>query len=263
MSHNAAASVSSQDPKRKKAINTLVIIFSIVCFACLLTWIIPAGQYQRVANPSGIKMVDPTSFQWVQSSPVSPWLIPKHIVDGAAKSFDLLFMLLASGAAFTVVIKSGAMHASIGSIALKYRNRKILFVLAMLLVFALVCTTHGLIQFVAFVPVMVMICLTLGLDSITAVAIMTMGCAVGFATGTLSPSTTLIAQSFAELPPYSGIEYRALAFVLYLVLSGLLLVRYVKKITKNPELSPTYDLDQANPLSHPEAIEQFWFHERR
>ena len=250
-----AAPVSA--PKRKKAINTLVIIFAIVCAACLMTWIIPAGQYKRGTSPTGIKMVDASSFQWVANSPVNPIDIPMYITQGAAKSIDLLFMLLVSGAAFTVVVKSGAMHSSVGAVALKYRERKTLFVLAMLALFAALCTTHGLIQFVAFVPVMVMICLALGLDSITALGIMTGGCAVGFATGMLSPSTTLIAQNLAELPPYSGIEYRAVCFAAYLVLTAILLVRYTRKITKNPELSPTYDLDKENPLCDPEAINAF------
>ena len=248
---------SAPAPQPKKAINTLVIIFAIVCFACLMTWVIPAGQFDRVKTESGRSVVDANSFHWVESSPVNPILIPAYITKGANSSIDLLFMLLVSGAAFTVVIKSGAMHSSIGAVALKYRDRKTVFVLAMFVLFCALCTTHGLIQFVAFAPVLVMICLALGLDSITALGIMTGGCAVGFATGMLSPSTTLIAQSLAELPPYSGIEYRAFCFVLYMILTGSLLWRYTVKISKNPALSPMYDLDQANKLGDPEAIRAY------
>ena len=87
----------------------------------------------------------------------------------------------------------------------------------MFVLFCFIMLTRGLVEFVAFAPVLVMICLALGLDSITAVAIMTGGTACGFATGMLQPSTTLIAQELAGLPPFSGIEFRALCFVLYTI----------------------------------------------
>ena len=217
--------------KSKKSLNTLVIIFSIIVFACILTWIIPAGEFDRVKDAvTGRKVVDAASFHFVEKSPFNPLLIPLHIAKGAKNAVDLLFMLLCSGAAFHVIIASGAMHSSIGAIALKYRHRKTAFVLAMFLLFSLIMLTHGLIEFVAFAPVLVMICLALGLDSITALAIMTGGTACGFATGALQPSTTLLAQELAGLPPFSGLWYRSICFVLYVLLTGFLIWRYTEKI---------------------------------
>ncbi len=244
--------------KQKKAVNTLVIIFSIILLACLMTWIIPAGEFNRVKDAvTGKKVVDAASFHWVEKSPVNPLLIPLHIAKGAKSAVDLLFMLLCSGAAFAVVIKSGAMHSSIGTLALKYRNRKSMFVLSMFVLFCFLMLTRGLIEFVAFAPVLVMICLALGLDSITAIAIMTGGTACGFATGMLQPSTTLIAQELAGLPPFSGLWYRAICFVLYMILTGFLIWRYTVKISRNPEASPTYDLDKAENLSDSDAIKAY------
>ena len=51
--------------KKKKAFkmpHTFVIIISIILFATLMTWIIPAGQYARVENEAGIKVIDPSQF---------------------------------------------------------------------------------------------------------------------------------------------------------------------------------------------------------
>ncbi len=245
-------------PKPKKAMNTLVIIFTLIVIACAMTWIIPAGEFGRVKDVvTGRKVVDAASFHWVEKSPVNPVLIPMHIARGAKSAVDLLFMLLCSGAAFHVVIASGAMHSSIGTLALKYKNRKSMFVLSMFVLFCFIMLTHGLIDFVAFAPVLVMICLALGLDSITAIAIMTGGTAVGFATGMLQPSTTLIAQELAGLPPFSGLWYRAICFGVYMVLTGFLIWRYTVKITKDPTLSPMYDLDRDNPIGDPEAIRAY------
>lgn len=50
----------------------------------------------------------------------------------------------------------------------------------------------------------------------------------------------------AELPLFSGIQYRAVCFVVFLIITNIYLVRYALKIRKNPELSPMYDLDSQN-----------------
>ncbi len=244
--------------KPRKSLNTLVVIFSVILLACAMTWIIPAGEFNRVTDPvTGRKVVDAASFHLVERNPVNPVEIPLHISRGAKSAVDLLFLLLCCGAAFHIIISSGAMHSSIGSLAQRYSHRKHMFVQVMFVLFCFIMLTHGLIDFVAFAPVLVMICLALGLDSITAVAIMTGGTAVGFATGMLQPSTTLIAQELAGLPPFSGLWYRAICFVLYMALTGFLIWRYTVKIGKNPEASPMYDLDRTNDLGSPEAIRAY------
>ncbi|MDY4032976.1 MAG: Na+/H+ antiporter NhaC family protein [Pyramidobacter sp.] len=244
--------------KQKKAMNTLVIIFTIVLCSCLMTWIIPAGQFARVKDAmTGRMVVDATTFQFVKSQPVNPILIPMHIAKGAKTAADLLFLLLCSGAAFFVVIKTGAMHSSIGALALKYRNRRSVFVVMLFIAFCFIMITQSVDRFMGFAPVLVMICLALGLDSITAIAIITGGSACGFATGMFNINTTLIAQELAGLPPFSGLWYRAICFVLYMLLTGFLLWRYTVKITKDPTASPMYDLDQAENLGDPEVIQAY------
>lgn len=75
------------------------------------------------------------------------------------------------------------------------------------------------------------------------VSIILLGGAVGFSTGTLQTSTTLLAQEIAGLVPFSGIWYRAICLVVFWVVTNLFLIRYAMKIKKNPQLSPMYDLD--------------------
>ena len=52
------------DKKKKtfKMPHSFVIVFSIIVAAVLMTWIIPAGEYLRVENAQGIKVIDPTQF---------------------------------------------------------------------------------------------------------------------------------------------------------------------------------------------------------
>ena len=69
---------------------------------------------------------------------------------------------------------------------------------------------------------------------------------MGFSTGTLNPSTTVVAPEIAELHTFSGIEYRAVCFVVFLIITNIYLVRYAMKIRKDPVYSPMHELDSQN-----------------
>ena len=72
----------SEKAKTKKKFqvpHSFVIVFTIIVAAVLLTWIVPAGEYVRVENEQGIKVIDPTQFQYLERTPVNPLLIPMYI----------------------------------------------------------------------------------------------------------------------------------------------------------------------------------------
>lgn len=243
--------------KQFKMPHTFVIVGTIIVAAVIMTWIIPAGSYARVENAQGIKIVDPSQFLYVDQSPVNPLLIPKFIVDAFTKNADLLWVILFSGGAFHMLTLSGALQAIIAKIAQALSDKLYIFIPVLTLAFGLICTTQGVNIFIAFAPVMVMLTLAMGLDSITGAAIILLGGAVGFSTGTLNLTTTIVAQKIADIPLYSGIEYRALCFFVFYVITNIYLIRYAMKIKKNPKLSPMYDLDKKNELNTGVDLESF------
>ena len=225
--------------------HTFVILLVIILFAVALTWIIPSGEYARVEDPvSGKKVVDASTFNYVENVHVNIQDIPLLIIKAFSANSDLIMLILLSGGAVHMLTASGALQALIATIVRKFSNRVEVFIPLLMLVFALICTTQGVNTFIGFAPITVMLAMSLGLDSIVGVGIILLGGAIGFATGTLNVSTTLVAQKIAELPNYSGIGYRWVCFVVYYIVTCLWLVRYAKKIQKNPELSPMYDLDK-------------------
>lgn len=225
--------------------HTFVILLVIILFAAALTWIIPSGEYARVEDPvSGKKVVDASTFNYVENVHVNIQDIPLLIIKAFSANSDLIMLILLSGGAIHMLTASGALQALIAAIVRKFSNRVEVFIPLLMLVFALICTTQGVNTFIGFAPITVMLAMSLGLDSIVGVGIILLGGAIGFATGTLNVSTTLVAQKIAELPNYSGIGYRWVCFVVYYIVTCLWLVRYAKKIQKNPELSPMYDLDK-------------------
>lgn len=243
--------------KRFKMPHSFVIVFTIIVAAVILTWIIPAGAYVRVENAAGISVVDPNQFDYVARTPVNPLLIPLYIVKGFSKSVDIILVILFSGGAFHMLTESGALQAIIAKIAKRLSNKLYIFIPILTLVFGLICTTQAVNTFIAFAPVMVMMALAMGLDSITGAAVILLGGAIGFSTGTLNPSTTVVAQKIAELPQFSGIGYRSFCFAVYYVVTNIFLIRYAQKVKKNPTLSPMYDLDKENVLNTGGDLESF------
>ena len=225
--------------------HTFVILFIIIAIAVALTWIIPSGEYTRIEDPvSGSTVVDASSVQYVEDVSVNPLKVPMIIVQAFADNGDLITLILLSGGAIYMLTAAGALQALVAVIVRRFSKRVEAFIPLLMLVFALICTTQAVNTFIGFAPITVMLALSLGLDSIVGVGIILLGGAVGFSTGTLNVSTTLVAQKIAELPNYSGIGYRWVCFVVYYIVTCFWLVRYAKKIQKNPRLSPMYDLDQ-------------------
>ena len=237
---------TSKPKKAFKMPHTFVILFVIIAVAMVLTWVVPSGQYARVPNEQGTKVVDATSFTFVEDKSVTPLDIPMIIINAFINNADLILLVLFSGGAIYMLTSAGVLQALVALIARKFSNKVEIFIPMLMLVFALICTTQGVNTFIGFAPITVMLALSLGLDSIVGVGIILLGGAIGFSTGTLNISTTLVAQKIAELPVYSGIGYRWVCFAVYYVITSLWLVRYAKKIQKNPELSPMYDLDKGS-----------------
>lgn len=232
---------------KKKAFkmpHTLVIIFMIIFAAVLFTWVVPSGAYVRFEDAvTGRNLIDPESFHYVENTPVNPLKIMNYVIDGFMDAADLIFMLMFAGGAFHLITESGALQASIAKVARKFSNRFYIFIPMLTLIFTLIATNQGVNLFIPFVPITVMLSFALGLDSLVGVSIILLGGAVGFSTGTLQTSTTLLAQEIAGLVPFSGIWYRAICLVVFWVVTNLFLIRYAMKIKKNPQLSPMYDLD--------------------
>lgn len=238
--------------------HTFVILFIIIAIAVALTWIIPSGEYTRIEDPvSGSTVVDANSFQYVEDVSVNPLKVPMIIVQAFADNGDLITLILLSGGAIYMLTAAGALQALVAVIVRRFSKRVEVFIPLLMLVFALICTTQAVNTFIGFAPITVMLALSLGLDSIVGVGIILMGGAVGFSTGTLQTSTTLLAQDIAGLAPFSGIGFRFLCLLVFYVITNAYLIRYAMKIQKNPQLSPMYELDQQNEMKAAADLDAF------
>jgi uncharacterized ion transporter superfamily protein YfcC len=95
-----------------------------------------------------------------------------------------------------------------------------------------------------FVLVFIPLALSLGYDSLVGTAIPFLGAAAGFAGSVFNPFTVGIAQGIAELPLYSGMEYRIVIWVISTVCMIVFVMRHANRVRRAPETSPVYDLDR-------------------
>jgi uncharacterized ion transporter superfamily protein YfcC len=192
----------------------LTLLVGCVLIAAALTWVLPAGEFQRREDPAtGRSVVVAGTYARVEQQPVGPFqaivAIPKGIVD-AASVIGLVFLI---GGAFTVVERTGTLGRLVGTLVQRVSRRGILVIPIASLAFSL----GGIMmqmqeELIAFVPVLLLLVRRLGFTPVTAVAMSLGAAAVGAAFSPVNPFQVIIAQKVAELPPASGLGFR-LAFL--------------------------------------------------
>jgi len=233
--------------KKIKVPNTFLIIFSLIVLAAILTWIIPAGEFNTVEK-NGREIVVNGSYHHVDKNPQGIFDVLTAPIDGFVEAALIIGFVLIVGGAFGVFTKTEAVDSGIKAIAKAHSSsaliRKLLIPIFMTL-FSLGGSVFGMgEEVIPFILIFVPMALMLGYDSITGVAIPFVGAGAGFAGAFINPFTIGIAQGIAELPPLSGMFYRIIVWLIVTSVAIYFVMRHAEKVKKNPELSPTYELDQ-------------------
>ena len=227
--------------------NTYVIIILMMIVAVLLTWIIPSGEFERVKDEvSKQSIIIPGTFKYIENNPISFLQIPVYIMKGLAKASDIVFLVIIVGGAFNIIIETGMFQNFAGRLTKVFSNKEVLIIPAFSTIFALACTTMGVNTFIGFAPIAVIIARSIGYDAIVGVSMVALGGAIGFSTGTFNPFTTGVAQSIAGLPIFSGVGYRFICLVVFLIVTNIYIIWYAKKVKANPEASVVYEMEQEN-----------------
>lgn len=226
--------------------NTYLLIFSLLVLIAGLTWVIPGGNYVRTLV-DGKEVVVQNSFKYGKSSPQGLFALFIAPLKGFVEAAKIIGFVLIVGGAFNVLAKTDAINSLINKLAKAHKTSSTLraaFIPVMILLFSLGGATFGMNEeIIPFVLILVPICLALGYDSIVGVAIPLVGAHVGFASAFLNPFNVGIAQGIAGIPLFSGIGYRVICWAISTTAAILFLLYYVKKLSRKPEISPTYTED--------------------
>ena len=224
---------------RFKIPHTYAMLFYIVAAACLLTWIIPAGQfsYHEVdVNGTIRKLVVPGSFRYLaQSQPAGIMEFFSSFQRGMIEVADLVSLIFIVNAAFAIVIRTGSFEKMLGTLLRKLEGRESIIVVIFYLIFALGASLFGMWNdFNGMIPIMAGVGVAMGYDALFGFSIIMLGIGVGFAAALTNPYTIVIAQSIAGIPLYSGFGMRIAIFAVFSALALWWIFRYGKSIRQDP-----------------------------
>lgn len=224
--------------------DTILIIVSIMVIFVLLTWVIPAGEFER-ADFNGRQVVVPGTYHSVESSPQGIADFLRAPIKGFMGASEIIAFVLLVGGAFTMLTRTGAISAGINKLILKSQRSKHLknwLIPIVMTFFSLGGATFGMSEEVlVFVLITIPLALALGYDAIVGVAISFVGAGAGFAGAFLNPFTVGVAQGIAEIPQFSGIGYRLIVWVILTVIAILFVMRYARRIQSDPTQSLLYN----------------------
>lgn len=230
--------------KELKALNPMLFLVAIMLVVTVASYIVPVGSYERIVV-DGQEMVDPTSYHPVERSPITPFNLLISVTLGMQRGSAIIFFLLIIGAMFAILDGTGAINAGMTNVVRAMKGRELLMIPVCMIVFGMgsaFCANFE--EFLAFVPLVLACCLTMGFDSLTAVGIIFCAAASGYGGAITNAFTTGIAQSIAGLPMFSGMGLRIAVFVTLLSVSIIYVTWHALRVKKNPQLSSTYDVDR-------------------
>ena len=234
-----------------------VILFLFGLVAAASTYLIPAGEFDRVEIEEGRTAVDPESFQFTESEPTDLVQFMTAIPRGLIDAGEVVFFTLIIGGMFMVLRESGIIEIAVDKLARRFSNKSILVIPVLMTVFATIATLIGTAELsLVYIPVIIPLIIALGYDSMTAAAIALCGTVVGYSVGVLNPVNTGLAQTISELPTFSGLSFRLILFVIVLTITILFVMRYAKKVQKNPTASIVYEEDSEKRASYKSIADQ-------
>lgn len=233
---------NQQTPPKKtfKMPSAYTILFLIIIFVALLTWMIPAGQYSTdkagniIAHTYRAVAANPQGIWDVFSAPIYG-MIGNDKTEGAI-SISLFILVL--GGFLGVVNQTRALDDGIASVVEKYKGKEKILIPLLMILFALGGSTYGMAEeTIAFYPLLIPVMIAVGFDSLVAVAIVLVGSQVGCLASTVNPFATGVASQTLNISPGDGILSRIVLLVIVVIISILYVYRYASKIEKHPDKS--------------------------
>lgn len=232
---------------KKGALNPYLLLLFFLFIACVVTFIVPAGNFQRetvegIANP----VVVPGTYSVIPSIPVTITTLLGAISQGMGDSSGIIFLIFLSAGSFVVFNETGAIENGIGVLIKRVQAANIhpsLVLWLLTFIFSSLGFVSGPDALIPFTLIAVSISLGLGYDLILGVALVLVGSGVGFAMSPINAAVVGTPQSIIGLPIFSGMGLRTVMWFVNTCVVAASLTYYGKRIKMNPEKSSVKDSD--------------------
>ena len=258
---NEQLAEQNEEPKGLKRFPTAFTVLAIVLLVVwALSFVIPSGTYQVNPETGGPKPGTyeelPSCDDRVEKELCSDkglvhqfndlWSAPTNglygienargevdvdnegFLYGAAQIF---LFVLAIGAFISVTMKTGAIQAGIGRLALRFRHSPTVLIVVLMSVFALGGTTEGMWEeTLGFFALLVPLGLAMGFDRVTGAAILFLGAGTGVLASTVNPFATGVASDAAGIDIGDGIVLRLAMWVVLVGFTIAYVLRYAYRV---------------------------------
>jgi uncharacterized ion transporter superfamily protein YfcC len=240
----------SREVKSKRSIHLhpLLMMLAMLLAAIVLTHIVPSGKYERqnghvvpgsyvqVPKVNGVAAFLSSSTPKADETPARAAGIVAlftSIPAGMTKSTGVIFMIMFVGGLFGVLQRTGAVEAGIDRLLHLATGNIYLLTSVLMFVIASAATFLGLFsEFLAFIPLVLLLGNRYGLPKIYAPAVVFMSIGVGYAASVTNPIVLGVAQPLAQVPIFSGMLPRLVIFIIMFGITLSYMLFYLRRLPK-------------------------------
>ena len=225
---------------------TVVILLSVVIvISGILSYVIPSGSFSRDENGAiipGTYVAD--GIHGIEIWRVITAPVRVFVSEDALTIIMISVFLLVMSGVFNLLEKTNGIKIFVGRLIHRLADKGGPVVCICVLIFMLFGSFFGMFEeLVTLVPLVVVVMLSIGMDSMTGLGACMIAACFGFSAAITNPFSVGLAASVAGVSPMSGVWLRIVFFgIVYFVLCTFLML-HLKKIEKNPTLSPSYEID--------------------
>lgn len=269
--------------KPKKIPTPLTLMMLVIIVAAISTWLLPAGQYSKLAPdnnkafiitsptetvslPFTQKTLDslsikinlqkfvngdirkpisvPNTYQKLEQTPQGIIAVLEAPIKGVIDSIDIILFILFIGGFMFVFNKTGAMFNGVKYLAQRMKGKERLLMVILVFIFSFFGGSYGMdVEAIVFYPVLIPLFMAADYDEMVPLAIVFGGTCVGFIASFTNPFSVIIASNSAGINWTDGLYERILFFVIATSFLAWYILRYAAKIKKDPTASIVYQID--------------------
>ncbi|WP_296422911.1 YfcC family protein [Yoonia sp.] len=235
--------------------SAFTILFALIVIVAALTWVIPAGQYDRAEDtvlgrnmplPGTYKLVESAPQGWLDAlrAPIAGFYDPATYT---ANAIDVSLFVLVIGGFLGVVNATGAINSGIAAAMRRMEGREKWMIPILMALFAAGGTTYGMAEeTLAFYTILIPVMIAAGYDAVTGVAVIMLGAGIGVLGSTINPFATTIASNAAGIAFTDGLMLRLVMLVLGWAICVAFVMHYAAKVKADPNRSIVADRADAN-----------------
>lgn len=234
---------ASQKKKRFNMPSSYTVLFLIIFVIAILTWFVPAGEYQ--VDEAGNILSG--SYQVTEQNPQGLWDVFMAPVKGmigtetTPGAIEVSLFIIVVGGFLGVVNRTGALDTGIAQVVKNYKGKEKLLIPILMFIFALGGTTYGMAEeTMAFYPLIIPVMVAVGFDTLVAISVVLLGSGVGVLGSTVNPFATGVASQALGISPGEGILWRLIFFFAMYAIATIFVYRYAVKVQKDPSQSLVY-----------------------